>query len=42
MKLVLIDKENIKTFTNISHHIELQMVCLGVQHTVIVAHAGQQ
>lgn len=41
MKLVLMNNENIKTFTNNSCHIELEVECLGVQHITLVAYAGR-
>ena len=39
---MLTNKENIKNFTDISHHIELKMERLGVQHSTIATHVGQQ
>ena len=42
MKLVLAYSENIKTFANISHHLELEAECMGAhQNTLLVAQSGQ-
>ena len=42
MKLVLAHSENIKTFANISHHLELEAECMGAhQNTLLVAQSGQ-
>ena len=42
MKLVLAHRENVKTFVNISHHLELEAECMGVhQNTLLVAQSGQ-
>ena len=43
MKLVLTHSENIKTFADISHHLELEAECIGVyQNTLLVAEFGQR
>ena len=43
MKLGLAHSENIKTFANISHHLELEVECMGAhQNTLLIAQSGQQ
>ena len=43
MKLVLTHSENIKTFADISRHLELEAECIGVyQNTLLVAQFGQR
>ena len=43
MKLVLAHSENIKTFANISHHLELEVECMGAhQNTLLIAQSRQQ
>ena len=42
MKFVLTHSENVKTFADISHHLELQAECIGAhQNTLIVTQSGQ-
>lgn len=42
MKLVLMHDKNIKTFTDISHHIKFKEKLLEVQNTILTNHMRQQ
>ena len=42
MKLVLMHDKNIKTFTDISHHIKFKDKLLEVQNTILTNHMRQQ